>query len=136
MICGSGWPGNFPGHHVLTCMTQKNEIWIKSTQHMCQGPQNTCMQLNQKQTLPKSITKLAQTINSDTCNFLQKHSDTNSGLLISSKKIKRTTKHVKNQVQTQKNVHRVQAKAEAQQKQHRTIPTDTIRQLQFFAETQ
>ena len=47
---------------------------------MCQGPQNTCMQLNQKQTLPKSITKLVQTINSDTCNFLQKHSDTNSEL--------------------------------------------------------
>ena len=87
--------GKFPGTSCFDMHDSKNEIWIKSTQHMCQGPQNTCMQLNQKQTLSKSITKLAQTINSDTCNFLQKHSDTNSGLFISSKKIKCATKHEK-----------------------------------------
>ena len=45
MIWGSGWPGNFPGHHVLTCMTQKNEKWVSGTQHMYQGPHNAWIQL-------------------------------------------------------------------------------------------
>ena len=48
LIWGSAWPVNFPVYHVLTCMTQKNEKRVTSTQHMDQGPKNTCIQLNQK----------------------------------------------------------------------------------------
>ena len=75
-------PVNFPGHHVLTCMTQKNENRVTNTQHMHQGSHNTCIQLNQKQTRPESIIKLAQTINSDTCNFWQKCNNAKLGVLI------------------------------------------------------
>ena len=36
LIWGSAWPGNFPGHHVLTCMTQKTEKRATITHHMNQ----------------------------------------------------------------------------------------------------
>ena len=91
LIWGYAWPGNFPVHHVLTCMTQKNEKRIKNTQYMGQGQHNTCIQLKQKQTWPKSIIKLAQPINSDTCNFWQKHNNTKLGVLIDQKNLSNKT---------------------------------------------
>ena len=67
-------------------MTQKIEKRVTSTHHMDQGPQNTCTQLNQKQTCPKSIIKLVQPINSDICNLWQKHNNIKLGVLIDPQK--------------------------------------------------
>ena len=77
-------------------MTQKIEKRITNTHHMDQGPHNTCIQLKQKQKRPKNITKLTQTINSDTCNFWQKHNNNKLGVVIFQKKIKQAIKHVEN----------------------------------------
>ena len=136
LIWGSAWPGNFPGHHVLTCMTQKNEKRVTSTQYMGQGPHNTCIQLKQKQTWPKSIIKLAQPINSDTYNFWQKHNNTKLGVLIDQKKNIQATKPVANLFWTRNNTYTVQANAAAKQQQQKTSPADKNRDLYFSAETQ
>ena len=83
-------------YHALTCMTQKNEKRATSTQRMDQGPHNTCIQLKQKQKRPRIIIKLAQTINSDTCNFWQKHNNNKLGVVIFQKKIKQAMKRTEN----------------------------------------
>ena len=79
---GSRVAGKFPEHHALTCMTPKNAKRVTSTQHMHQGPHNTCMQLNQTQTRPNRITKLTQLSKFDNCNFSQKHSDNTFDVVI------------------------------------------------------
>ena len=53
------------------------------------------IEYKQKRKRNKSSTELSQPTQFGSCNFLQKHSDTKLGQLISSKKIKRATKHGK-----------------------------------------
>ena len=72
MICGHGWPGNFPTHHVLTRTTKKIEKRATTTQSMNQGPHNACTQPNQKQKWINNNTKLAQSIKIDTLSFFSK----------------------------------------------------------------
>ena len=107
LIWVCSWSGNFPGHHVLTCMTQKNEKWSTSTPHMCQGPHNTRIQLKQTQTWPNSPTKLAQTINYDTCHFCQKHNNIKLGVLVDLKKINQPAKPVSNLFWSRRNTYAV-----------------------------
>ena len=58
LIWVCSWPGNFPEHHVLTCMTQKTEKRATMTHHMDQDQHSTHIQLNQLQNRVSSSIKL------------------------------------------------------------------------------